>query len=218
VGGRQTIPRPPEWSPGPPPSWSSREQPGGLAVDHLARSVPPAGRPLEPGFPGARPSAVLIALAEGVGGAEVLLTKRSMVMRNHRGEISFPGGRIDPGESPLDAALREAHEEVGLVSELVRPIGELDHLNAVVSRSYIVPVVAHLVERVELEPASHEVDRVMWVPIATLLQPGAYRAERWGRTPTDRLIHFFELDDETVWGATAHLLVEMLDRAFSAWP
>jgi 8-oxo-dGTP pyrophosphatase MutT (NUDIX family) len=178
--------------------------------------LPPPNRPLAPGFPGARPSAVLIVLAEGDGGAEVLLTKRSMVMRNHRGEISFPGGRIDPGESPLEAALREAHEEVGLVPDLVRPVGELDHLNTVVSRSYIVPIVARLAERVELTPASHEVDRVMWVPVAALLRPGTYRAERWGRAPTDRLIHFFELDDETVWGATAHLLVEMFDRAFNS--
>jgi 8-oxo-dGTP pyrophosphatase MutT (NUDIX family) len=182
-------------------------------VRSLVQTVAPVGRPLAPAFPGARPSAVLIALADGPTGAEVLLTKRSMAMRNHRGEISFPGGRLDPGETPLQAALREAHEEVGLDPDLVRPIGELDHLNTVVSRSYIVPLVADLTDRVPLTPTSAEVERVMWVPVADLVRPGTYRSERWGRPPAERLIHFFELDDETVWGATAHLLVDLLRRA-----
>ena len=76
--------------------------------------MPEHSAPLLPSFPDARVSAVLIVLVEGDDGAEVLLTRRSMEMRNHRGEISFPGGRLDAGETPIDAALREAHEEVGL--------------------------------------------------------------------------------------------------------
>ena len=172
--------------------------------------APPTGRPLAPAFPDARPSAVLIALADGDRGPEVLLTRRSMELRHHKGEISFPGGRMDPGETPLEAALREAHEEVGLEPDTVAPRGELVHLSTIVSRSYIVPIVATVREPVELAPASPEVDRVMWVPIATLADPDRYRSERWGRPPTDRLIHFFELDDETVWGATAHLLTALL--------
>ena len=166
-----------------------------------------------PPFEGARPSAVLIALTDGPSGAEVLLTKRSMVMRTHRGEISFPGGRLDPGETPVEAAVREAHEEVGLDPRVVRPVGELDHLSTVVSRTYIVPLVAHVDERVALAPASIEVDKVMWLPLAELIRPSTYRTERWGMPPTDRLLHFFELDDETIWGATAHLLVDLLTRA-----
>ena len=53
---------------------------------------------------------------------------------------------------------------------------------------------------------------MLWLPLAELVRPDTYRAERWGRTPTDRLLHFFELDDETVWGATAHMLVDLLSR------
>lgn len=170
---------------------------------------------MSPSFPDARPSAVLIALAEGASGAEVLLTKRAMHLNHHRGEISFPGGRMEPGEHPLDAALREAREEVGLDPRLVDPVGELEHLNTVVSRSYIVPLVAALEAPVDLAPTSTEVDRVMWVPVADLVRPGVHHAERWGRPPTDRIIHFFELADETVWGATAHLLVELIGRAVS---
>jgi 8-oxo-dGTP pyrophosphatase MutT (NUDIX family) len=144
-------------------------------------------------------------------GAEVLLTKRSMQMRNHRGEVSFPGGRMDPGETSLQTAVREAQEEVGLAPELVVPRGELTHLNTVVSRSYIVPHVVELTERVELSPASPEVDEVWWTPVGELMQSSTHRAERWGTPPADRVIHFFELAHETVWGATAHLLVDLLD-------
>jgi 8-oxo-dGTP pyrophosphatase MutT (NUDIX family) len=202
----QVIPRPAEWEPGPSVSWA----PLPPSAADLASSAPTTGRPLAPAFPGARSSAVLIVLADGARGPEVLLTKRSMDLRHHKGEISFPGGRMDPGETPLDTAVREAHEEVGLDPALVVPRGELQHLNTIVSRSYIVPIVATLDDRPHLVPASPEVDRVMWVPIATLTDADRHRSERWGRPPTDRLIHFFELDDETVWGATAHLLVALL--------
>ena len=81
--------------------------------------------------------------------------------------------------------------------------GELEHLNTIVSRSYIVPVIASLAAPVDVQPASPEVDRVLWVPLAEFTRPDTYRSERWGTPPTDRLLHFFELDDETVWGATA---------------
>jgi 8-oxo-dGTP pyrophosphatase MutT (NUDIX family) len=213
--GRQVIPRPAEWSPGPPAAWRSLAP---TSADELATVVPPAERPLAPAFPGARPSAVLLALADGPTGPEVLLTKRSELMRHHRGEISFPGGRMDPGETPVQTALREAHEEVGLSPDLVEPRGELQHLNTIVSRSYIVPIVATLSEPVELVPSSPEVDRVLWVPVRSLTHGDRYRSERWGRPPTDRLIHFFELDDETVWGATAHLLAALLTAAAALSP
>jgi mutator protein MutT len=159
---------------------------------------------------------VLVALADGEQGAEVLLTRRSRHMRNHKGEISFPGGRMDPGETPAETALREAHEEVGLDPSLVTLFAELDHLSTVVSRSHIVPVVGRLPAVVPLAPATSEVDRVMWLPLGELVRPDTYHAERWGRSPTDRLLHFFELEDETVWGATAFMLVDLLTRIAAA--
>lgn len=183
------------------------------SVDDLLADLPPRSAPLLPSFPDARVSAVLIALVDGDDGAEVLLTRRSMHLRNHRGEISFPGGRLDPGETPLETALRESHEEVGLDPSLPTIVGELGHLNTIVSRSYIVPIVSVLPERPELAPQTGEVDRVLWTPLAELTRPGTYRMERWGRPPLDRPLHFFELDDETVWGATAHMLVDLLTRA-----
>jgi peroxisomal coenzyme A diphosphatase NUDT7 len=185
------------------------------SVDDLLADLPQQSAPLLPSFPDARVSAVLIALVDGDDGVEVLLTRRSMHLRNHRGEISFPGGRLDPGETPLETALRESHEEVGLDPSLPTIVGELGHLNTIVNRSYIVPIVSVLPERPELAPQTAEVDRVLWTPLAELTRPGTYRMERWGRPPLDRPLHFFELDDETVWGATAHMLVDLLSRARS---
>ena len=206
-GGRQTIPRPPntvvEYD---PPfrtgvTWS---------VADLVGPVAAASAPVLPTFPDARESAVLVVLADGPDGAEVLLTRRSMALTNHKGEISFPGGRCDPGETPVETALREAHEEVGLDPARPVVVGELEHLSTIVSRSYIVPVVAVLDERLDLRPRTIEADRVMWTPITELTRPGTYHRERWGMPPLDRPLHFFHLDDETVWGATARMLVDLL--------
>ncbi len=206
-GGDQTIPPPANtveefdtpWRPG--ATWT---------VDDLTRPVVETAAPMLPTFPDARRSAVLLLLSDGPDGAEVLLTRRSMELRNHKGEISFPGGRCDPGESPMQTALRETHEEVGLEPHRPTVVGELSHISTIVSRSYIVPVVATLDQRLDLAPQTMEADRVMWTPLAELTRPGTYHRERWGRAPLDRPLHFFHLDDETVWGATAHMLVELL--------
>lgn len=210
-GGQQIVPRPERWAPGPRAPWQTGAVP---TLDEVLAAVPEHDRPSLPSFPNARHSAVLITLAPGADGPEVLLTRRSWEMRSHRGEISFPGGRTDPGETPTQAALREAHEEVGLEPDAVDVRGELEHLNTVVSRSYIVPKVATVTERLPLEAQTMEVDRVLWVPLSEFTRPDTYRSEVWGIGPTDRTLHFFELDDETVWGATAHMLVDLLTRTF----
>jgi len=163
-----------------------------------------------PDFADARPSAVLVALADGPDGAEVLLTRRSLQLSSHRGEVSFPGGRLDPGESFVEAALREAHEEVGLRPESVEVVGQLHPMGTWVSRSWIVPVVARLAEPVALVGHAAEVDRVLWVPLRELTMPGTFREEWWHTGIGDRPIFFFELDDETVWGATARMLHQLL--------
>ncbi|MEL6891604.1 MAG: CoA pyrophosphatase [Actinomycetota bacterium] len=209
-GGRQVVPRPPNTVEDFDAPWSLGRA---WTVDELLAAVPSSSAPIIPTFPDARPSAVLVLLTDGPTGAEILLTRRSQLLRNHKGEMSFPGGRCDPGETPIDTAVREAHEEVGLDPTSPEIIGELDHLSTVVSKSYIVPVVARVAERVELEPVSDEADRVFWLPVADLTRPGTYHAERWGTPPLDRRLHFFHLDDETVWGATAHMLVDLLARA-----
>lgn len=207
-GGAQRIPRPDvvtEYHEAPWPDGAT------WSVAELIEPVPERSAPLLPSFPDAKVSAVLIALVDGPDGAEVLLTRRSMQMRNHKGEVSFPGGRLDPGETPVETAIREAHEEVGLDPRMPTVVGELAHLNTIVSRSYIVPVVSVLDERPDdLRPLTFEADRVFWTPIGELTRPGTYHMERWGSPPLDRPLHFFDLDDETIWGATAHMLVDLL--------
>ena len=167
-----------------------------------------------PTFPDARASAVLIVLVDGEHGSEVLLTKRSAALRHHAGEISFPGGRLDPGEDDVRAALREAEEEVGLQVADVSVVGRLSPLSTVVSQSYIMPVVATLTDRPVLVPHDREVARILWVPLVELARPDTHREERWGTPPLDRRMDFFELDDETIWGATARVLRELLDVVY----
>lgn len=171
-------------------------------------------RPLRPSFQGARISAVLVALADGshdLEGASVLLTRRSALVSSHRGQVAFPGGRVDDGETPIEAALREAHEEVGLDPALIEPFGELTHLNTEVSNSYIVPIVAAVESAAPLAPASVEVDRVFWAPLADFLRPGVHTSQVWERDGRARRVHFYDVAGENVWGATAAVLTELLD-------
>jgi 8-oxo-dGTP pyrophosphatase MutT (NUDIX family) len=172
-----------------------------------------APRDLAPPFPHARNSAVLVLVHDGDDGPELLFTRRTMSMRSHRGEMSFPGGRMDPGETPVAAALREAYEEVDLDPSLVTVHGELDHLSTVVSESYIIPVVASVTDRPQLTAHDHEVDRILWVSLADLARPDTFREERWGTPPLDRRVFFFELDDETIWGATGRMVYQLLRLA-----
>ena len=159
-------------------------------------------------------SAVLALLAPGEHGAEILLTRRSTKLSNHQGEISFPGGRVDSDESIVEAALRETHEEVGVTAQLVTVHAELSPLSTFVSRSYIVPVLATVHEKPELLISSDEVDRALWVPLAELVRADTFSWEWWNfdrvEFSEDRPMFFFHLDDETIWGATARILHELL--------
>jgi 8-oxo-dGTP pyrophosphatase MutT (NUDIX family)/N-acetylglutamate synthase-like GNAT family acetyltransferase len=213
-GGGQIIPRIADRNPGLAPPWPLAEAGHAVRLDDLVADVRArgAGSPTTFHVENPRYSAVLIALFEGNRGAEVVLTRRSWILSSHRGEVSFPGGRTDPGEHPHITALREAREEIGLHDDDVEIVGELDHIATVVSRSVIVPVVAHLRSRPVVRPMTAEVDRILTVPLVEFLTPGTYRSERWG-LDWERVVHFFELDDETVWGATGRMLFQLLSIA-----
>jgi 8-oxo-dGTP pyrophosphatase MutT (NUDIX family) len=188
----------------------NREQQLSVADVRRRLGLFPLGGSIDPLFDGARISAVLVALADGRRGAEVLLTRRSMTVGTHQGQVSFPGGRVDDGESVLVAAIREAHEEVGLAPDVPAPFAELSHLNTRVSMSYIVPIVAQVSAGLDLVPQSGEVDRVFWVPLGDFEAPGVHRSELWYEGETPRQIHFYDVADEDVWGATGAILYELL--------
>ncbi|MFM8563571.1 MAG: NUDIX hydrolase [Acidimicrobiia bacterium] len=160
-----------------------------------------------------RVSAVLMLLAEGDDGCEILLTRRAAHLSNHRGEISFPGGRVDAGEGIVEAARRETHEEVGVSAGTIRVHATLSPLSTFVSRSYIVPVVASIDEHPTFTLNSGEVERAFWVPLRELVRPDTFSWEWWSADGSpERPMFFFHLDDETVWGATARILHELLCR------
>ncbi|MGZ8734129.1 MAG: NUDIX hydrolase [Acidimicrobiia bacterium] len=170
--------------------------------------------------PGSRDAAVLIPLFEDDGDVHVVLTKRPETMPSHQGEIAFPGGTVQSGvdRSPVDAALREAHEEIGLDPASVEVVVALDRLGTVGSRFVIDPFVGLLAEPPDLRADPREVVRVFDVALSELLHDETYREEHWtfpvsaGRPFTELDVVFFELEGETVWGATARILRSFLAR------
>ncbi len=158
----------------------------------------------------ARPSAVLIGLFQSTRGVEVILTRRSQELTNHRGEISFPGGRLDDGETVVAAALRETQEEIGIDPSEAQLITELDGMATVVSNSHIVPVVASYKNAPKMQPMNNEVDRVFTVPLRELARADTYSQEYWKFPDREFQINFFYLDDETIWGATARMLLQVM--------
>lgn len=214
-GGPQEIPRPPGSRQGTGAPWAH------LAPEDLDLSVGAIRKALA-GLGPARPSvveaddrvsagsAVLAPLYEHDGRTWVILTRRTLALRHHGGQVSFPGGRQEPGETLEDAARREAFEEIGLEPASVEIIGELDHLATITSGSAIVPFVGVLPARPDYLVANpDEVDAIVHVTLDELCDPCVYRSELWpigGMRP----IFFFELEGDTVWGATAAMLRQLL--------
>jgi len=166
---------------------------------------------------GALRSAVLAAFYDDVdrdGRASVVLTRRSKNLRNHSGEVSFPGGRQEAGEDLWVTALREAEEEIALDRSAVVHLGELDHLRTVSSRSWIVPYVAEITDPhlviPGLQAAPDEVELVLHVGLDELLKDGVFREELWTFGEYTRPVFFFEIEGDTVWGATAAMLRNLL--------
>ncbi len=224
-GGPQRIPRPEIVEPGGAPGWEALA-PADRQVDlDRLRAVLAVRAPGPPRYtvpvPYRRSSAVLVPLyADVVGEPHVVLTRRTGHLRQHSGEVSFPGGGHDPDDVDLWAtALREAWEEVAMPPEVVHPIGRLDPLATLSPDAHIHPYVGLLAERPALRPDPGEVDAILDVPIAELLLDGVFRAERWALPDgTAREVYFFDLVGDTVWGATARMLHQLLTIALGLEP
>ena len=190
-------------------------------VQALARPAPASARNLSDGFrfPGREgtptPAAVLVPLVNRSEGLQLLLTQRSASLPDHPGQISFPGGRVEPDDaSDADAALREATEEVGLPADRVVVLGELAPYETVTGYR-VTPIVGWIEPPFALTPDPVEVADVFEVPLAFLLEP--QNQQRHFRMLGERRRDFWAIPygERYIWGATAAMLM-ILDRTLRA--
>lgn len=158
-----------------------------------------------------RPAAVLIPVVEHAE-PTVLLTMRAAHLNSHAGQISFPGGKIDPTDaSPLDAALREAEEEIGLDRSFVEPVGYLDVYGTGFGFR-ILPTVARVRPGFELSINRSEVDDAFEVPLAFLMDPGNHQIHSKEFRGAQRSYYAMPFAERYIWGATAGMLRVLYER------
>jgi 8-oxo-dGTP pyrophosphatase MutT (NUDIX family) len=233
----QTLPEPDDIREGAAAPWShlAIEQRTNISLTHVARRLRDAanfdGTLIVSGEPSVmaqvgdadpqeitRRSAVLVALFEEEGETRVVLTRRSSTLREHRGEVSFPGGRSDEGETPVQTALRETHEEVGIEPSAVEVVATLSPLITFAFQSSIFPVVGFLERAPVMVTDPAEVEVAFSVALRDLLADGAFLEERWQRSarpfPSDAEgyfpIYLYRLPEDLLWGATARVVTELL--------
>ena len=237
----QVIPRPPTWRPGAPAPWAGlpAAQRTGIDIPRVLRALDALGQrgpvPDDVGGDAMLGGAtivseselpavsyvnagVLAALFDEDGEARLILTRRSSRLRTHKGEISFPGGRLNEGEDAAAAARREAHEEVDLDPAMVTMVGWLHPVTTLASPALIVPVVAALPGRPHLVASPREVERVFDVALGELADPTVFHEERWqvpgriipGSPDNSFAVRFFEVSGELIWGATARMISELI--------
>lgn len=163
----------------------------------------------EPPSPGDLPlAAVLVALYEDAAGdVRVVLTKRPDTMPTHAGHIAFPGGRPHAEDSgPVDTALREAYEEVGIPAGDIELLGFLPAIHTFEFSLLVVPVVGRLPGTPDLVPSEREVAMVLQPRLADLAEPDRWRFELWNGNH----VWFYDLDGEILWGATARMMRQLL--------
>jgi 8-oxo-dGTP pyrophosphatase MutT (NUDIX family) len=158
-----------------------------------------------------RPAAVLVGVREGTE-PRLVLTVRTPHLASHAGQVAFPGGGSDPGDrDAIATALRESEEEIGLDPALVSPLGFLDVFETI-SGYCVTPVVARIAERARLVPAPDEVAEVFEVPLAFFLEPANLRRYTMEYRGHQRPMVEFVHGGHRIWGATAAMLLNMLQR------
>jgi 8-oxo-dGTP pyrophosphatase MutT (NUDIX family) len=182
---------------------------------------PASDRDLNPEIPlpidGLKPAAVLAPFVERAEGLTVLFTQRADQLRKHAGQIAFPGGGCDPGETPWQAALREAHEEVGLDPALARVAG-LAKPYRTITGFHIVPVVAFVQPTARFTPNPGEVADVFEVPFSHLMDPANHeRRHREAPPGPPRWYWAITWRERVIWGATAGMVRGLYERLEAAY-
>jgi 8-oxo-dGTP pyrophosphatase MutT (NUDIX family) len=193
------------------PSWTDpTSNPPDLRGDHSMDLDP-----TPPAFDGPpRPAAVLVPIVAHATDATLLLTQRTAFLRDHSGQIAFPGGRVDPTDaSPLAAALREAEEEVGLDPALVRPLGFLDaYLSG--SGFLVMPVVGLLSPGFSLALNPSEVDDSFEVPLGFLMDPRRHELHTRVWKGQQRRYYAIPFGDRYIWGVTAGIIRNLYEKLY----
>jgi 8-oxo-dGTP pyrophosphatase MutT (NUDIX family) len=186
-----------------------RVAPGGVSDD-----APDGRRPeLSPLAPW-RPAAVLLPIVDRPGGLSVLLTLRASDLRAHSGQVAFPGGKIDSGETPREAALREAQEEIGLEEQFVEPLGWLEpYFTGTGFR--VAPLVALVEPSFALKINKLEVDEVFETPFAFLMDATNHRLEEHEWQGRRRKYYAMPHEGRYIWGTTAGILRSLYEKLLS---
>lgn len=161
--------------------------------------------------PGSRPAAVLMPLWEDQGQVQVVFTKRNATLPHHPGQISFPGGAADPGDADLaETALRETCEEIGVCQGLVEVVERLDQV-LTITNFLVTPYVGLVDARADFRPNPVEVERLVVVPLATVLDRESYQIQsvNWEGVAMRQVA--LAQGPDVIWGATARMLLNLLD-------
>lgn len=182
----------------PPATWSLSDD----AMNSKAQMIPAGAAP--------KRAAVLVGILDNAG-PSVLLTRRNGNLSKHAGQIAFPGGRMDAGETPLQAALREADEETGLEQRFVEPLGYLDGY-LTVTGYFVVPVVARILPGYIFSLQADEVDDIFDVPLSFLLDARNRETQSQEWKGMTRNYYVYPYGARNIWGATAGIIKNLSDR------
>lgn len=159
--------------------------------------------------PAWRRAAVLVLLYPGEGGLRFPLTRRREDLPHHPGQISLPGGSVEAGEGPEEAALRETAEELGVRPSEVEILGRLSPLKVPPSGFEIDPFVGFIPSRPDFAPQESEVAELIEAPLGLLSSPEALCVEEWELRSGPSTVPFWQIGGHKIWGATAMILAEL---------
>lgn len=159
-------------------------------------------------------AAVIIPIFFKNNEAHLLFTKRTETVEHHKGQISFPGGMLDPDDRDLkETALRETWEEMGIKQEDLHVLGQTDRF-LTNTHFLVTPFVAYFSYPYKYKINPDEIDTVLEVPLSHLLNPHVFREEKWKRDGIVWDLHFYDYQDESIWGVTGFLLSNFLSIVF----